>query len=247
MNGVSYLDDIAEIVSLEKRGLSPISPEKVVAVGHVLGLNERSRVIDFGCGMGEDLCQWGSRFGISGVGVELNEGFCTRARERLARLELDRRIEIVCMNAAEYEFEKGAFDAATCLGASFIFGGYRGTLRRLSRAIRPGGKIAIGEPYYVDKVVPPELAAYEGDCRTEAEIFQITREEGYEVEYATRATADDWERYVAGNWHQTLRWLREHPGAPDRQQRIEALHRDQDAYPFRLRYQGFAVCVLSRL
>jgi len=62
-----------------------------------------------------------------------------------------------------------------------------------------------------------------------------------------RATADDWERYVATNWYQTLRWLREHPDAPDRQQRIEALHRDQDAYPFRLRYQGFAVYVLSRL
>ena len=74
MNGVTYLDDIAEIVSLEKRGLSPISPQKVVAVGHVLGLNERSRVIDFGCGMGEDLCLWSSRFGISGVGIELTEG-----------------------------------------------------------------------------------------------------------------------------------------------------------------------------
>jgi len=34
-----------------------------------------------------------------------------------------------------------------------------------NQAIRPGGKIAIGEPYYVDKVVPPELVAYEGDCR----------------------------------------------------------------------------------
>lgn len=53
--------------------------------------------------------------------------------------------------------------------------------------------------------------------------------------------------FGCGNWHQTVRWLRENPDHPDRQQRIEALHRDQDAYPFRLRYQGWAIYVLSRV
>lgn len=49
---MNYLDDVAEIVSLEKRTLSPMLPEKVVAVGHALGLNEKSRAIDFGCDRG---------------------------------------------------------------------------------------------------------------------------------------------------------------------------------------------------
>jgi SAM-dependent methyltransferase len=244
---MDYLQDIAEIVSLEKRALSPISPRKIVAVGYVLGLNAQSRAIDFGCGMGEALALWAGHLGISGIGVDRSEEFCRRGRERLTRLGLDQQIELVCANAAEYAFEEHAFDAATCLGASMIWGGYRPTLRQIQRAIRPGGKLAIGEPYYVTCEVPPELVAYEGHCHTEEEIFRITREEGFEVEYATRASVDDWERYVATGWYQALQKLRQRPDDPDLQERIASLHRDQDAYPYRLRYQGYAIYVLSRL
>ena len=41
---------------------------------------------------------------------------------------LSDRIEIVCAKGADYAFEEEAFDAATCIGASFVWGGYRPTI-----------------------------------------------------------------------------------------------------------------------
>lgn len=244
---MDYLQDVAEIAAFEKRVLDIVSPQKIVAAGHFLALDEKTRLIDFGCGIGEALELWTGRFGISGVGIELDNGFCEWGRKRLAKKGFDEQIEIVCSDAAKYEFEPHAFDVAVCLGASFIWGGYRGTIRAIRKAIRPGGRLAIGEPYYVTKDVPPELVKYEGNCPTENEIFQITREEGFEVEYAVRASADDWDRYVFSSCYQDIRRIRENPGHPDREEWIRQVHRFQDMYPYRLRYQGWAVYVLGTI
>src|SRR3970040_2310932 len=39
------------------------------------------------------------------------------------------------------------FDIALCLGASWIWGGYVGTLRGLLRLTAPGGRVLVGEPF----------------------------------------------------------------------------------------------------
>ncbi len=44
-------------------------------------------------------------------------------------------IEIVCSNGADYKFKEGVFDAATCIGATFIFGSYQKTIQAIKGAI----------------------------------------------------------------------------------------------------------------
>ena len=128
--------------SLELRDISerymelvnPSSPEKVLKIGQVLGLETDSRVIDFGCGYGEALALWAAHFGIIGVGIDTRERACDRARRKLAEQGFADRIEIVHGNAAEYRFEKQAFDVAVCMGATFIWGGYAPTIRAMKGA-----------------------------------------------------------------------------------------------------------------
>jgi hypothetical protein len=55
----------------------------------------------------------------------------------------------------EFQLESDRYDAALCLGATFIWGGLPGTLDALTPAVRRGGFVAVGEPYW-RKWPPPE-------------------------------------------------------------------------------------------
>lgn len=76
--------------------LSPSTPEKIIKLGKLLKLEEGKRVIDFGCGCAEPLTLWAEEFGITGIGIDISEDFCDRARQKLASSGLSDRIEIVC-------------------------------------------------------------------------------------------------------------------------------------------------------
>lgn len=116
--------EFLEIMSIFHRYmeiLNPSTAEKVVKLGKLLRLEEGKRVIDFGCGWAEPLILWAEEFGITGTGIDISENFCDRARKKLASRGLSDQVEIVCSPAADYVFEEGIFDAATCIGSTFVF------------------------------------------------------------------------------------------------------------------------------
>src|SRR5512139_1570508 len=125
--------DLMSISHLYMDILNPSTPEKIIKLGKLLKLKKGNRVIDFGCGCAEPLALWAEEFGVTGIGIDISEDFCHRARKKLAMRGLSDRIEIVCSPAGDYEFEEEAFDAATCIGATFVFGGYQKTIQVTKR------------------------------------------------------------------------------------------------------------------
>lgn len=225
--------------------LNPSTTEKIIKLGQVLRLKEGSRIIDFGCGCAEPLALWAEKFGIVGTGIDISEDFCDRARKKLAARGLSDRIEIVCGGGADYVFEEDAFDAATCIGATFIFGGYRETIQTLKRAVKANGRLSIGETYWQTDHVPPDYAQKQIGTHSEPELLQIIRDEGFDLECVIRASQDDWDRYYSDNWHGLIRWLEDNPTHPDRQQVLEHLHSDQEEYVrFMRKYMGWAMYAL---
>src|SRR4030042_2042896 len=138
--------------------LNPSTSEKIIKLGKLLKLKKGNRVIDFGCGCAEPLTLWAEEFGITGIGIDISKEFCDRARKKLVMRGLSDQIEIVCSPAADYIFEEGAFDAATCIGATFIWGGYKQTIQAMKRAIHQKGRLGIGETHWLCDQVPPEYA-----------------------------------------------------------------------------------------
>ena len=138
--------------------LNPSTSEKIIKLGKLLELKKGNRVIDFGCGCAEPLTLWAEEFGITGIGIDISADFCDRARKKLAMRGLSDRIEIICSNGADYVFEEGAFDAATCIGATFIFGGYQKTVQVLKRAVHQNGRLGIGETHWLSNQVHPVYA-----------------------------------------------------------------------------------------
>lgn len=223
---------------------NPISAEKLLRVGQVTGLQPGQRVIDFGCGFGEMLRLWGEAFGIDGVGIDVRPNACRRAREKFAGLGWQERFEIVEGRGEEYAFAPGSFDAAACIGATFIWGGFQESIRAMRQAIRPGGSLAIGEVYWRSDLAPAAYARQQ-HFHTEAELLALAWAEGFDVTYLVRSSQDDWDIYEAGNWRGLTDWLAENPGHPEWAQVHQFLRDGQDEY-FRYgrEHLGWAVYLL---
>jgi protein-L-isoaspartate O-methyltransferase len=240
--------DIMTIAHRYMEILDPSTPEKILKLGKMLNLKKGSRVIDFGSGCAEPLTLWAEEFGITGIGIDISEENCNRARKKLAMRGLSDRIEIVCSPAADYVFEEGAFDAATCIGATFAFGGYQKTIQTMKRAVHQNGRLGIGETHWLSTQVHPVYAQKQTTTHTETELTQFTRDEGFELEYIIRASNDDWDRYYSDNWYGLIRWLEENLTHPDHEQVFQHLRTDQDDYlQFQRLYMGWAMYCLTRI
>jgi SAM-dependent methyltransferase len=225
--------EFLELKDIAERNLeivNPITPEKIVTIGQMAGMRAGKTLLDFGCGFAEPLVLWAENFGISGVGIDIRQKAIERARAKIAQRGLKERLQVVQGKGAEYRFEPGSFDFAACVGATFIWGGYKPALQALKQAIRPGGKILVGEAYWLRDSVPPDLAQSQTELHSEKWLLKATWEAGLEVEYVVRASHDDWDTYEAGNWYGLSRWIEENPQHPERQEVINFLHESQVEY-----------------
>jgi len=221
--------DFYDIAERNIELVNPTSAEKIVLAGSYLGLTSKSRVIDFGCGYGEALALWTEEFGIHGIGVEIRDHAVDRARKKMIIRGLASSIEIVHADGSQYDFENQAFDAACCVGASFIWKGFEPAIAALKTAVKPEGRILIGEPYWKNDRVAPEYTS-EHKIYTERELLETVHKHGLNVEYLIRSSDDDWANYEASNWQGLIQWLEEHPDHPEKDEVVEWLRKTQDEY-----------------
>jgi protein-L-isoaspartate O-methyltransferase len=105
-------------------------------------------VLDIACGKagpalilaGEQRCRI--------LGIEVRAAFADEARARVTAAGLDELIEVRTANGAEAPLEAEGFDAALCLGASFVWGTMAEAGAALVPTVRGGGGVAIGEPFW---------------------------------------------------------------------------------------------------
>ncbi len=239
-----------ELKNISERYLdlvNPTTPEKILTAGRVAGMKKDSRVIDFGCGYGEELILWVKEFGITGIGIDIRPAACERAREKIKVQGLENHIEIVCGNASEYKFEPQSYDIATCIGATFCWkGGFQDAVREMKRAIKPGGYLIVGEAYWLHSDVPVEFAQREQSITSERELLRMAHAEGLELIYVLHSSHDDWDHYESENLHGLSDWLDENPTQPAREEVIQHLHESQEEYlQFGREHFGWALYVLK--
>lgn len=185
---------------------NPTSPEKIRLLGERLELGPSSRVLDIASGKGGPAGILSDTFGCRLTCVEQSPEFAAVARERASDL-----VEVIEGDASTYSFEAGAYDAALCLGATFVYGGLRETIRALVPAVRPGGFVAVGEPYWRAPV--PEEFAPEArwDSVSLPETVARAESEGVQVVSLIDASYDDWDRYETLHWLALEEWLAVNP------------------------------------
>lgn len=226
--------------------VNPTSPEKLIKAGLIAGLKAGDQVIDFGCGFAEPLVLWAERFGISGVGIDIRPYACERAEKKIAAKRLSDRLKIVCGDAAGYAFPAHTFDLAACIGATFIWSNFGEAVRVMKQAVKPGGKLIIGEAHWLVDQVPEDFRAAQTEITTESELLRMAHQEGYEFEYVLHSNHDEWDRYEADDWVGLVHWIEANPNHPERQEVIDHLHESQEEYMrYGRMYFGWALYVLT--
>jgi SAM-dependent methyltransferase len=203
---------------------NPTSEEKIRLLGERLRLDSRSRVLDVASGKAGPALVLASTFGCRIVAVEKASEFAAVARERVADAGLADLIELHQADVREFPLEREGFDAALCLGASFVWEGLEGTLSALEPAVGLGGYVVVGEPYWRRWPLPPGIEQ-EGFVSL-AETAGRFAAAGLGVEAVIASSADDWDRYESLHWRAVEEWLDENPAHPD----AEEFRRRNDEY-----------------
>jgi len=236
-----------EIAEADHRILNPITEEKLDLLGRICRLRPDQRQLDLACGKGELLCRWAAEHGIRGVGVDLSEVFLAAARARAAELGVSDRVRFESADAATYS-AGGEFDLVSCLGATWIGGGLTGTIELMRPALRDGGLLLVGEPYWRDD--PPQAAlgaigAAPDDFTTLPGTLDRFSAAGTELLEMVLADGDSWDRYAASQWWTISDWLAANPADPDAPAMREFLDRERrNSLTYIRDYLGWGVFVL---
>jgi SAM-dependent methyltransferase len=202
---------------------NPTSADKLRLLGERMRLAPGSRVLDIASGRGGPAILLARERGCSIEGIEIAPEFHAAAVERAAAAGVADLVAFRLGDASLEAFPPASYDAALCLGASFVFGGLAGTLDVLEPCVRPGGHVVVGEPYWRTWPVP-EGEEHRDDPFTSLEGTVAILESGsLRAVTVIASSEDDWDRYETLHWRAVETWLAESPDDPDAPE-VRALH-----------------------
>lgn len=202
---------------------NPISVEKLVLLGERLRLGPGSRVLDIASGRGGPALVLGRTFGCSVEGIEVAPEFHAAAVERAAAEGLDDRLSFRLADASAEALEPGAYDAALCLGATFVYGGLGPTLDALRPSVGPQGHVVVGEPYWRTSPPPDDNDERDASYRSLDDTVTSIESHGMSVVSLIDASRDDWDRYETLHWRSVEEWLAVNEDDPDAAE-VRSLH-----------------------
>ena len=241
-----------ELAEQRHRILNPFTDAQLDLLGEICGPDHTTRQIDLCCGKGEMLSRWSDRYGLSGTGVDISPVFLAAARARAAELGVTDRIEFAQADASTYPIPPGAWDIVSCIGATWIGGGLRGTIDLLRGGLRDRDSLLlIGEPYWI---TPPPDEAYAAITGGDRDMFLSLPEtharieaSGFELIEMVLADHHGWDRYSVRQWQTLSDWLRANPDDPDAAELREWHVRNRRDYLSYTRpYLGWGVFVLRQ-
>jgi SAM-dependent methyltransferase len=212
--------------------LNPISEAAVREMESHLGLGPGVRVLDIAHGHAEMLIGFAERHGTSGVGVDASPYAYPRSEERRKARVPDADIELIHGRGEDYEPAE-PFDVAMCIGASWIWNGFSGTLDALRGFVKPGGLIVSAEPYWRAEPAAEYLAREELERETFFTLdgcYDVAMSKGLELIWMRGSTEQEWDGYEMRQAAAVDEFARENPDHPDLAKIRERHRRCRESY-----------------
>ena len=213
---------------------NPMSVEKFEELIALLRLEPGAKVIEIATGKGEFILRLAERYKVEGTGIDISPYYVSDAEKKCKERLPDSRLTFLVMDGASYQPDKTvSHDLAACIGASWIYGGHKETLKALKGMTAPGGWVVVGEPYWRQEPAAEYLKAT-GEDRSmfglHYENAQAGQELGLELVYTLVSSPDDWDRYEGLQWYAATQWAAGHPDDPDMGKVLERLRKNRANY-----------------
>jgi len=223
-----------DITHREHLVCNPTSEGKLARLVELLRLPAGARGVDIACGKGELLIRLAEAYGLRGIGIDLSAYFIAEARRRLQARGTGAEVVFRQMDGADFRPEEPrSLTLASCLGASWVFGGHAGTLDALSGMVAPGGWVIVGEPFWRREPAEEYLAAsaVERDAfGTHLGNAEAGESRGLELVHTIVSSRDDWDVYEGLQWYAAAEYARAHPDDPDLPELAERVAKDKALY-----------------
>jgi len=213
---------------------NPASKDKLAHLVGLLRLPADARVVDIACGKGEFLIRLAEACGIRGIGIDLSPFCIADARQRLQARAPGADVAFRQMDGADFRLDvPRSLTLASCIGASWVFGGHARTLDVLSGMVSVDGWVVVGEPYWLQEPSAEYLAAL-GVTRdafgTHAGNAEAGGQRALELVHTIVSSKDDWDHYEGLQWYATAAYARRHPDDPDLPELLERVAKAKLAY-----------------
>ena len=217
----------------------------------LLRLPPDARVVDIACGKGEFLIRLAEAYGVRGTGVDISPYFILAAKARIKARAPEASVTFTQMDGVDFRPDKPhSLNLASCIGASWIFGGHAGTLDALVSMVEPGGWVIAGEPYWL-REPPEDYLEASGETRegfgTHASNAEAGERRGLDLVYTLVSSQEDWDSYEGLQWYATAEHARTYPDDPDLPELVRRVAKNKAVY---LRWGrdtlGWAIYVFRR-
>lgn len=231
---------------------NPLNKERLETLLQLLRLRPNSTALDIACGKGEFLVRLAELYHVTGVGVDISPHFIQEAQNKAKHRVPNAALAFIQLDAKDYKPPEGLlFDITSCMGATWIWNDYKGTLQALKDMTRPHGTIIVGEPYWLKAPDPEYLKADHMKRETYAESHydnvKTAENLGLTCIYTMVSTQQDFDHYETLGWMAITKYSQDDPQDHDLPEILKRLKHDKYIY---LQWQrdtmGWALYVLRK-
>ena len=211
-----------------------MNKDKLEGLFSLLYIKPNSTVLDIACGKGEPLIRLAELCNISGIGVDISTYFIKDCGNKKNKRIPNSDIKFLEMDGAKYSSKiNELFDLTMCMGASFVYNGFIGTINALKKMTKPDGMLIIGEPYWL-KEPDDEYLKMSGMKKDEFNShygnIDIGEKEGLKCIYTLVSNHDDWDHYETLQWWSANEYVINNPGDPDNAELLDKINKAKTEY-----------------
>lgn len=213
---------------------NPTNVEKIDELITLLRMEPGAKVLEIATGKGEFIIRLVERYEIEGIGVDISPYHISDAENKSKARIPDAHLTFLQMDGANYQAgQPESLDLVACIGASWIYGGHKETLKALKDMAAPGGWVVVGEPHWRQEPDPAYLEAIGEERSSFGTHYENTAaglDLGLELVYTLVSSQDDWDRYEGLQWYAATEWAERHPHDPDAGELLQRVRVNRASY-----------------